>query len=208
MPDSALRYDEPALLGALSNLVPAARSVFAAACAERLIPVYRWFHDRTGRGDPDLLGDALERLWSQLEGSVSVDLKSQIEVAEGLVPFEDDSWVDECAYAQNTAAAAAYALRSYLSGDAQDAAWSARQVYEALDLWVATRDNVDFNAPGGERFIAEDPLVQAELARQRRCVESLADVSGDELRRLVSGIRREAASDGHAIFGVNLDSLP
>lgn len=92
---------------------------------------------------------------------------AQQDVAEKLVPYEDDSWGDECAFAQYAAAAVVYPIRCRLTGKEQEAAWAARQVYEALDLWVTTRDDVvDVNTPGVDERSTADPLNQAELARQ------------------------------------------
>lgn len=59
--------------------------------------------------------------------------------AEAGVPDEDEGpWFLEVAYAQNAAACAAYAIRTWLTGDPQDAVWASRQVYEAADLAAST----------------------------------------------------------------------
>jgi uncharacterized protein YjaG (DUF416 family) len=192
----ALRYDEARLVQDLSRLSPEARAAFAATCAERMLPIYRWFHERTGRGDPAALEGALAHLWADLGGGESSGLEIERGVAEGLVPDEDDSWVDECAFAQHAAASVAYAIRSRLEGDGQEAGWAARQVYEAIDLWVTTRDNVDVNAVGVEDRIVEDPLIQAELARQKRDIEALV-ASLDPV-----AMRELARSEGATLFGL------
>jgi hypothetical protein len=52
-----------------------------------------------------------------------------------LVPHDDDdSWSELSPLAQNAAAAVTYALRAWLSADAQDGVWAARQVYELADF--------------------------------------------------------------------------
>lgn len=43
-------------------------------------------------------------------------------------------------YAQNAAAALAYAIRTWLSDDAHEAAWAARQVYEAAEYSFSQPD--------------------------------------------------------------------
>lgn len=197
----ALRYEER-LMEDLTRLRPVGRAMFAASCAERMLPVYRWFHERTGRGGPAALEQALGALWADLGGTDTAELEESRDVAEELVPYEDDSWVDECAFAQHAAAAVAYAIRCRLSGDAQEAGWAARQVYEALDLWVTTRDDIDLNAAGAEERIAADPLVQAELTRQRREIETVRDASDDQVVVLASEIRERARADGATLFGI------
>jgi hypothetical protein len=128
------------------------------------------------------------------------NLETEQKTAEGLVPEEDDSWVDECAFAQHAAAAVAYALRCRLSEGAQDAGWAARQVYEALDLWVTTRDNVDLNAPGAEEKVLADPLIQAELRRQARDLQELGTIDEDGVRAGAPRIRQRAESEGSSVF--------
>lgn len=188
-------------LGPLPRLPPVARAAFAAACAERLLAAYRWFHERTGQGDPDALEDALEALWTDLIGGRSTDLELQQRVAEGLVPSEDDSWMPESAFAQHAAAAVAYAIGSRLRDDAEQAAWAARQVYDALDLWIITRDDLDLNVAGVEERIASDPLVQKELARQRRDIEQLGDASEGEVPALAAQMRERAGAEVATLFG-------
>jgi hypothetical protein len=63
------RFDEKALAAALDRLPELYRTVFAAACAERLMPAYDAFARRSGRGDPKALGDILARLWDDLAGN-------------------------------------------------------------------------------------------------------------------------------------------
>jgi uncharacterized protein YjaG (DUF416 family) len=201
----SLRYDEPGLVTALSSVLPTAQSIFAAACAERLLPVYRWFHERTGRGDPSALEDALAELWTDLEGQRSVQLESKQRMAEELVPHEDDSWIDDCAYAQHAAAAVAYAIRSRLTESPMEAGWAARQVYEALDLWVTTRDDVDLNVPGAEEQVAADPLIQAELARQLRDIDALKGIPAAGLAKLAPRMGQTARLEGLRLFGPQLN---
>src|ERR1700733_11902357 len=50
-----LRYDEQSLVDQLSKLPQTSRVMFAAACAERLRPLYRRFNEASGQGSPDQL---------------------------------------------------------------------------------------------------------------------------------------------------------
>lgn len=207
--DPALRYDEARLIKALAEISSVARAVFAAACAERMLPVYRWFHGRTGRGEPVALERALADLWVALEsGCQSPESLHQHQIAvEELVPNEDDSWVDECAYAENAAAAVAYAIRAWLTGSPQEAAWAARQAYDALDYRITNRDNVDLNASGVREQIEADPLIQEELARQRRDLEVLGRTPGSSgaFEEAATQLRERARIDGKAVFDFVLE---
>lgn len=195
-----LRYDEERLVDELSKLTPAARTVFAAACAERILPAYGWFHERTGRGDPRALEGALDQVWATLQGGDPAGLRAQYDVAEALVPYEDDSWVDECAFAQHAAGAVAYAIGSALNGDAREAAWAARQVYEAIDLRVTSDDTVDMNAERAEEAIASDPRIQAELRRQQRDLDAVRRVGDGDIAAVATQLREVARCDGMALF--------
>lgn len=205
MAEHVLRYDEAHLMVALSKLPPLARTAFAAACAERMLPVYRWFHQRTGRGDPVALRRALADVWTSLDSDSAESLEAQRAVAEGLVPEEDDMWVDECAYAENAAASVSYAISARLTGSTKEAVAAAFQVYEALDYRVTNRDDVDLNLPGAEEQVVSDPLIQLELIRQQANIEELKQaVENDTLEAATAQLRRRAQVDGRTVFDFQL----
>ena len=123
-----LRYDEPTLLDRLNGASARARALFAALAAERLFGLYEYFAERSGQGDTAQLRAALDAAWDAIDGDAG-DLERWQEVAEDLVPEEDpDTWVLESGYAQSAAAAVAYALRTRLTDNPQEAAWAARQI--------------------------------------------------------------------------------
>jgi uncharacterized protein YjaG (DUF416 family) len=195
-----LQYDEKQLAGELEQLAPAARAGFAAACAERLIPAYISFSRHRGRTDHADLGDALVRLWTDLTGGPTLGeavLTELIDRCEDLVPSDEDKdWSAESAYAQNAAAAVAYALRCRAEHASQEAVWAARQAYEAIDQSVIDRDHVDVNVPHVEEIIRRHPLIQAELQRQRQDLSDLRSDQPDFVR-----IRQRARRDGEQLFG-------
>ncbi len=103
-------------------------------------------------------------------------------------------------------------IRDLLStSDAQEAGWAARQVYEALDLWVTTRDNIDVDAVGADDRIVAHPLIQAELSRQRREIEELGERNieriKDQLERFEQGelSLHQRIAGVEALLGLLLD---
>lgn len=130
-------YDEAAIKQRLMAVSPACRVLFAAACAELIFPAYRHFVQTTGNGDERALRAALDLAW-RVQGGAQVtsdQVDGQREIAEALVPHDgDDNWSELSPLAQNAAAAVAYALRAWLSADAQDGVWAARQAYELVDF--------------------------------------------------------------------------
>ena len=160
-----LRYDEAALRERLDPAPARARALFAALGAERLFPLYEHFAQRTGQGDPDKLRAALDAAWAALDGDAG-KLARWEDVAMGLVPDEDDdAWEIESAYAENAAAAVAYALRTRATGDLEPAIWTALQAYEATDF-AAQRllEPLTYTDPGGEDALRGHPVVQEALA--------------------------------------------
>jgi uncharacterized protein YjaG (DUF416 family) len=195
-----------ALRRRLDQLDPAGRAAFAAACAERLLPAYRRFHEQTGRGEPQALAVALATLWRQLAGQEvpAAELERQARRAVALLdePAEGE-WSELSPYAEDAVAAVAYALQCYLQGESQQAFWAAYCVYRTLDTFIDDRDHLDPNAPGVAERIAADPLIQAELARQ---AEDLADLAATrdqpaERAALLPQLRDRAVRHGARLFG-------
>lgn len=130
-----LEYDEMLLMQHLEPLDRHAKTAFAAACAERMLPL----SDRCVRQVGDSLRE--QRLativvaaWQAASGN-DVDATALEAEAEALVPDEDDEgWTASAGYAGNAAAAACYALRTWLTNDPQQAAWAAQKIFEAADL--------------------------------------------------------------------------
>jgi uncharacterized protein YjaG (DUF416 family) len=125
-----LQYDEAAILQHLNQLPARFRVLFALLVVMRILPTYRRFHEKTGRGDPVVLEGVAERLWSDIAGAEvsNEELQAMANMIIGLVPTEDDGWDEETQpYAEDAAAALAYAVRARLSGSAQDASWAARR---------------------------------------------------------------------------------
>src|SRR5437764_14779310 len=80
------------LMTSLSGLSARARSAFAAACAERQAPAYARVSAQASRGDPDMLANALEALWSDLEGRKisSKTLQRYVSLCEAYIKQNQD----------------------------------------------------------------------------------------------------------------------
>jgi len=189
-----LRYDEVTMVAALARGPLPLRTAFAAACAERLLPAYEEYCRQTGRGDPTVLAGILDRVWAALLGAEmsAEQIRGEIDRCMPLIPEEDDEpWVDEQAYADDAASAVAYTLRALETGKTQEAAWAARRAYEAVDHHVTHRLAVE-----GDEHVLAHPVVQGELARQRRDLDELVDgtaVATDLIARLRDRARAEAS---------------
>lgn len=199
-----LIYDEHRLVVELDRLPRRLRVAFAAACAERLMPAYRRFSEIGGRGDPKALTAILKQLWEDLREVALMEedeLQAILDACMKLVPREDEEpWIQEQAAAEDGAVAVAYSLRCRQSGEAKEAAWAARRVYEALDHFVINRGNIDINNPGAEQRVLSHPLIQAELARQRRDIDELLATSESDELGSIAGLRDRAREDAVTVF--------
>ena len=196
-----LVYDEAEMIQSLSHLTTPMRTAFALLAATRIVPAYRRFHSQTGRGDPVALESLIERLWQDIDGDPIPDeeLKRATDRALSLVPTEAEGWDEETQpYAEDAAAAVAYAFRARSTDSPQEAAWSARRVYESLDHYVTRITGMSPEEREDELAILSHPLIQAELARQRRDLNDLENSMTGSSRVSMAELRgrskREAAS--------------
>jgi uncharacterized protein YjaG (DUF416 family) len=199
-----VHYDEQKLIEMLSTLPQRLRVVFAALCAERLLPSYTKFCEQTGRGGAQELTLILQQLWEDLESEKmgAEEIQAKLDVCMSLIPLQDEGWLGEQqAYAEDAAAALAYALRTKKSGDPQEAAWAARRAYESIDHYVIHHECIGINEPGGEGRILSHPLVQAELLRQQRDLEDIFRLERRVERTLTLGsLRARAQADAAQFF--------
>ena len=150
----------------------------------------------------------LTQLWDDLAGNRMSEGSIQMSIDECMVllPGEHEGrWVPEQDYADDAVAAAAYAFECRLKAGAQEAAWSGRRAYEALDRYVSITENIDWSGRRDERARAEakilaHPLVQAELARQSRDLKELTHAEAVGLQRIIQQIRRRARSESSIFF--------
>jgi hypothetical protein len=127
------RYDAKALLDELARLDRRAKTGFAATCAQRLLPFYDRYLAAAGLKKDSTLDLVLDRVWAAVMGA-PLDLGADRKAAESCVPDEDDEgWIRESGYAQNSAACVAYAVRTWSSDDAQEAVNAAWQIFELVD---------------------------------------------------------------------------
>jgi uncharacterized protein YjaG (DUF416 family) len=195
-----MTYDETRLIKKLDTLPKHLRVVFAALCAERILPAYSAFAERAGTGDSSYLRSILNRLWRDLEGEgLSNDQIQDLDSCLGLIPDENEGqWSSLRAYAEDAVAAVVYALRARQSGKSQEAAWAARRSYEALDHFVVSQEAIDTNEPDAEKRIIAHPLVQKELVRQGQDLDELDKlVHEPQQHQSIAVLRANAQADAN-----------
>ena len=118
------------------------------------------------------------------------------------MPSEEDEPSDEQPYAEDAVVALVYALEARVTQGSQEAAWSARRAYEALDRFVMYDDS-GVIVMANEQRLLEHPLVQAELARQKRDLDELRAVGDQDARDVAARLRDRAKEDARFVFGAN-----
>ncbi len=191
-------YNEAVIRSRVEGLPGIRRVAFASACAEWLVECYQEFAARSSQGDPERLRSALNMAWALADGdSLGQDMVDNERVAaELLVPNDqDDDWSDWSPIAQNAAAAVAYALRTALLDDPQQAVWGARQLYEAGDYLIqvggAVRHYADNNEVNGPLELSAKAIAAAlEQADDRSISEmrSAAEQGGQQLRQMMMAL--------------------
>lgn len=189
-------YDEAALRAQLDRVSTPARVLFACACAEQLMLVFAFYKNYLDRDIFRRTREALDLAWSSAShiGTPAPDIDLWVNRLEEYASIEYDDERLSFAVSQNAIAAVAYAMRALRTGRSQEAAWAARQLYDAADTVL------QFGAPANE-YVApverEAPIaivlrsIKATLCDADRVtpivLRERAELSGRELLALMRG---------------------
>jgi uncharacterized protein YjaG (DUF416 family) len=194
-----LRFDEPDLVARLARLPSKLRVAFAALCAERQLPNYIQFSERSGWGNPNVLEGALESIWKDVQGQplTKAELETILERCMESIPNDEQDTKKEPAYAQDAAASVAYTIRARLADDPQEAAWAAQCAYNAVWYFLMSQIESTSIEPEHVRFVHSHPLVQAELQTQQADLQELQLASAEKSLwvSVISKLRDRARRD-------------
>lgn len=195
-------YDETSLRAALGRMAPWQRMTFAAACAERLYLAYVRYVAESGRGEPQTVRSALDRVWEAAERDRGVrDSDALVGRLTLLVPDSDvDEWSQWADYGEDAVAATIHALNATHSADPASARAAAHRCIAAVDSAAQVRLDATFDA-GDLIRLREDEFVQAELARQARDLEDLGAISAHD-PKLVEQVRTRSRIDTATLLGL------
>ncbi len=198
-----ITFNQQKLLADLQRLPPRLRVAFAAACAERQLPAYLSFLRESHAEEQNALVRALDDVWVNSSNDEEMALQQQLKECMELIPQEDavSGCTGKASHAQEAGISIVYALRTRISGKAEEAAWSAQTAYEILDNFVINQDEIDPNQPGSESRVLSHPLVQAELLRQQRDLDELRNMGDANHQHVVMRIRDRAKADKPIFFG-------
>jgi len=191
----------------LRTLRSGARVAFAAACAERQMPIYEGYSYRTGRGNSQILASMLTKIWSDLpdEKLPIYELRKMLGRCHELLP--DPGRVEDAyqANAECTGMCVAYTIRTRLSGESSDAIWAATQAVDSL--WnfltsaVMRRPLIDISQPSGREMVNAHPTVQAEYQRQQEDLKELTAAAEGFSKEHVQDLRFRARAAANGFLG-------
>jgi uncharacterized protein YjaG (DUF416 family) len=175
---SRLRTHLAYVAQAVAALPKPGRLAFAAACAERLLPLYGRFVEENGWGDLSLLRRVVDSVWhASLGEPIDLgDLRAIALKAEDAAPDTEEFTHPLTSAALSAAAATRGALDCVLGEET--CAQPATDVLDALLLTISS--------PERSEATEHDALVQKEIADQNGVLERLR--RGDDIHT----IRRDA----------------
>ncbi|WP_432950336.1 hypothetical protein ACQPXM_18820 [Kribbella sp. CA-253562] len=142
-------YDELAVRRRLAVLDRNRKALFAALCTEHLWPLYERYAAAVGRNPADL-APIVDRLWAALAGE-PVDPTFDLPVVQQQLLDEDaPGWTVGSAYVDDATASLVYAIETWRTDDAQNAAWSARRLHDAADHAVQAALNAEIRNGVGD----------------------------------------------------------
>jgi hypothetical protein len=185
--DGTSRYP----LVSLADLGVRARAAFAAACAERLFPLYAQYVRRTGRGDVPAARAALTALWADLAGHpTGVDFARLADRIEDLVPDVDEEEDYEYGgYAGEALSAVVYAIRAHLDQKPGYFAMAAERPIDVIDQRNTLLVEAAGQVPDDSRA---RPAILAERRRQAADLADLRSAGDNGLAAAVEAIRARA----------------
>lgn len=179
-----LGFDRTRLTHRLSAAPQRSRTLFALACAERMLS----HHERVAaaEGVPhSIFRVALDALWSHLAESRLSTEELEALLNRCLVEMAEVNATAQASHHDDASAAVSYALMCELRGGLEEAASAAQRVTDYVDGVVVLQ-----LAPASTEFPAQPlvvahTLMQAELERQERDLQQvlLNAISPNELRQ-------------------------
>jgi uncharacterized protein YjaG (DUF416 family) len=170
------------------------RAAYAAACAERLIPLYRWFQEVESWGDTGVLERGIELVWNWVRGEQhdNAEFAEAIQECEAVTPDTDEFGSPLASRALDAGSAVAQALEACISpipetaADAGEIAWECAfgveqsRLLEAGVEHIADRKTI-MKAAQGSLVLLEEDLQRRSLQSLRQ--ESFTNKEFDDFRK-------------------------
>jgi len=163
-------FERGDIIEQLAMLPQRHRAAYAMACAERLIPLYRWFQEVESWGDQTVLERGIELGWTWIRGEHPQDaeIADAVRACEDVTPDTEDFDSPLASRALDAASAVAQALEVCISplpetaADAGEIAWECAfgveqsRLLDAATVHFADRELLEQAAQGGFVLLEED----------------------------------------------------
>lgn len=182
-------FDEHSKLTRLQQATYWSRVTFALACSTRMTECVHKYLLRAGPDRWTAYSLVLSTLWDMtLRGDeqTRATLSELLNKTMSLLPETEAEDGDDLlrTMTDDATASLAYAIRCMLTGEAQEAVWSARRAYEALDEYVIQSLAINPGNLTMESRVLSHSAIQAELKRQNIDLDELVgELSSPELVR-------------------------
>ena len=182
------------VLERLASLSERQRVAYAAACAERLMPLYRWFQSIESWGDAEVLERGIELAWNWVKGerSGAAELAEAVHECDAVIPDVDDFHTPLASRALDAGSAVMQALQTCISPEPDIAAYAGESAWECAFGIEQSRlmeagvvhiadEKVLAKAAQGDFVVLEEDLQFRSLEWLRR--KSAGDENFDDFRR-------------------------
>jgi len=202
-------YEFDVLEAELTGLSPVHRLAFAASCCERLLPNYSLVKQEDGWGDPSILRNALNEVWSFLEGQPvnAKQIRQLLKVCDEAVPNAD--YVSGSQYdveAQEAASAICFTLEACFAPTPKNIIKVAKCVMNTIDGYLsAMKDIEDPNWCNEKSFedqkkeFTNHPFAMREIAKQSEDLQGLKNV-GKLDRKFLQWLRTSFDNQGKSLI--------
>ncbi|AJT61836.3 DUF416 family protein [Streptomyces chattanoogensis] len=164
------RDEERHLTARLTELPVHARTTLAALTAVRLLPYFLRFHAETGKGDPHVLGRALDDVWRKLEDGTPVTLPTML-AAFDQIQIAADSPGPLAGLAWYSAAAVTNACHVAVHGEVRETLHCLRYGREASLAAPVASGRAEPDSP---RVCWRHAALREEVRRQVRDLDDVA----------------------------------
>ncbi|WP_448268419.1 DUF416 family protein [Nostoc sp. DSM 114159] len=172
-------YEFNVLEAELTELSPVHRLVFAASCCERLLPNYSLVKQEDGWGDPSILRNVLNEVWSFLEGKPvnAKQICQLLKVCDEAVPNAD--YVSGSQYdveAQEAASAICFTLEACLDPTPKNIIKVAKCVMNTIDGYLSAMKDIEDPNWWDEKSLEEQ---KEEFSNHMFAIREMAKQSED-----------------------------
>jgi hypothetical protein len=173
------------LEGQLSDLPFPNQLAFAASCCERAFPNYVCFAKEERWGDPSILRSAIDKTWEVVLGRsyTLTEIKELENRCRMVTPSSDNFPGIDVTAAQEAAFMVTLLLQFCYDNKTSYAVRIATFARDTVDMYIQVHENLAPSDPDLEQKIANHPLMQRELDRQKSDLAALRGLrSAGELR--------------------------